>query len=289
MKSLFNRIVGILLILAALSGLVFSIGGIYMLQQVKPGLTSGLSDGIKLIGINLKTTGQGLEVTQKALKSSVDSISALQTTVESTAKTLGTTQPVFDSIIGIMDKDLPDAILATQQSLNTAQESAVSIDSVLTTLSSIPLIGIPYNPEVPLPQALGEVAQALDGLPEEFAKMKTDLEATTNELEVMQADLEMVAATVGGIQESVTQYDQVLADYQDSLEMASQQLDALTTTLPRTVDVVVLALTVFLVWMAIANLGLLTQGWELMHRGGKKDEEEVIAAVEAQPVEKDEK
>lgn len=286
MSAIFNRIVGLLLILASLLGLVFSIGGIYALQQIKPNLTSGLIEGVKLIGATMETTGQGLEVTQKSLKSSVDSISALQTTVETTAKTLGSTQPVFEDIKGLMEEDLPDAIRATQQSLTTAQDSAAVIDSVLITLSNVPLIGIPYNPAVSLPAALGDVAKSLEGLPDKFMAMKSNLETTGNNLEVVQADLETVAATVGQIQESVAQYDTVLSGYQVSVKQVKQQLDALIKSMPNIVNTLVLALTVFLVWMGIANLGLLTQGWELMHRGGKQEEEKVAETVEAKTEEK---
>jgi hypothetical protein len=35
-----------------------------------------------------------------------------------------------------------------------------------------------------------------------------------------------------------------------------------------------LALTIFLVWMAIAQLGLLTQGWELLTEGRSREPEQ---------------
>lgn len=287
MKTLFNRLTGFLLILAALIGLIFSLGGIFALQRVKPTLTSSLIDVVRLIGTTLETTGQGLEVTQQSLKSSIDSISALQTTIESTAQTLGSTQPVLSDITNLLKEDLPETIQATQQSLTTAQESAAVIDSVLLTFSKIPLIGVPYQPSVPLPQALGEVAQSLEGLPEKFIAMTENLENTGDNLAVVEADLKTVAVTVSQIQNSVSEYDTVLKNYQNSVAQVKVQLDALVESMPRLVNLLVLALTIFLAWMAIANLGLLTQGWELMHRPGRPLSAEVAAAPAAseQPAE----
>jgi hypothetical protein len=276
MRGLFNKIVGILLIVASLIGLVFSIGGVVVLQRLKPNLTAGMVNGVKLIGATMGTTAQGLEVTQKSLKSSLDSISALQTTVKTTATTLGSIQPLIDDISILMEDELPKTIRATQQSLTTAQESAAVIDTVLITLSAIPLIGIPYNPEVSLPTALGDVAKTMEGLPEKFIAMKKNLENTGDNLQVVEADLETVAVTIGDIQSGVGQYDSVLKGYQDSLAQVQKQLDGLVKNMPVYINMLVIALTVFLVWMAIAQLGLLTQGWELMHRDGGKKEEEVV-------------
>jgi peptidoglycan hydrolase CwlO-like protein len=282
MKNLFNKIVGVLLILASIIGLVFSIGGIVALQKIKPDLTTSITNGVKLISVTLVATAQGLEITQKSLKSSVDSISALQSTIQATAKTLGSTQPLLDNISKLMEEELPKTIRATGQSLKTAQESSAVIDSVLMMLSNVPIFGIPYNPEISLSTALGEVAQTLDGLPEKFIAMQKDLENTGDNLQVVEADMETVVSTIGGIQSSVSQYESVLKGYQDSLAQVQKQLDALVKNLPTYINILVIALTVFLVWMAIAQLGLLTQGWELLHRDGK-DETRLEDKTEAKP------
>jgi hypothetical protein len=54
-------------------------------------------------------------------------------------------------------------------------------------------------------------------------------------------------------------------------------MDMFSANLPNIVRMLSIGLTAFLVWMAIAQLGLFTQGWELLTEGrkGKEDEEEV--------------
>ncbi len=103
---------------------------------------------------------------------------------------------------------MPKTIESTESSLRTAQESAKVIDSVLSTLSSIPLIGssIGYNPQVPLDQALGEVADSLTGLPDSFANMADSLKATSSNLETFEADLTVMAESIGEIEKNVAQY-----------------------------------------------------------------------------------
>lgn len=101
------------------------------------------------------------------LKTSVATIGNLEQTLTTTAETVESADPMLGEVSRLMKDQLPATILATQQSLATAEQSAEVIDNLLKSLSGIPLIGpsIGYQPEVPLSDALGQVADSLDGLP----------------------------------------------------------------------------------------------------------------------------
>jgi hypothetical protein len=263
--TLVRRIFGFLLIIAAILGLIISIVGIYYVWHIEPAMVSGMQNTVNLLSATLETTSQGLVVTKDALRNSVDMIGNMEMTLQTTAKAIDSANPMFDEITTLMDKQLPTTIQATQKSLNTAQESAQVIDSVLGTLSSIPLLGasIGYNPDVPLAQALGDVSQSLNGLPESFAGMKTSLQNTQNNIQTFQADLSMVTASVSQIQDSVSQYEMVVDNYHTSLQQVQAQLDLFSQNVPTYVHTFVIALTFFLVWMILAQIGLFTQGYEM--------------------------
>jgi methyl-accepting chemotaxis protein len=284
--SIFRRIIGVLLILAAILGLVVSIGAMYLTWNVQANLTTSLQNTIDLLGQTLQTTAQGLVVTQAALQNSVDMIGSLQATVETTAEAIGTTDPLLEEISSLLAEKLPNTIRATQTSLETAQQSAATIDTVLRAMSGIPLIGpsIGYDPQVPLSDALGAVAQQLENIPDTFIAMEDKLTTTQNSMQTFQADLTVMADSVGQIQSSVAQYDQVIGGYQASLEQVLAQLKLLSSNLPNIVRMASIGLTAFLVWMAIAQLGLFTQGWELLTE--TKEKEEQVTKVEGQEPEK---
>jgi ABC-type transporter Mla subunit MlaD len=264
--STVRRIIGVLLILAAIFGLVFSIGAMYVIWNVQDNLTNSLQTTIDLLSQTLETTAQGLVVTQQALQNSVDMIGNLQSTVETTAKAISSTDPLLGEIAVLMGDKLPNTVRATQTSLETAQQSAAAIDTVLRALSGLPLIGpsIGYDPEVPLADALGRVAQNLENIPNTFMAMQKNLNNTQDNLQIFESDLTVMAESVGQIQSSVGQYNQVISGYQTSLDRVIEQLDALSANLPNIIRTLSLGLTAFLVWMAIAQLGLITQGWELI-------------------------
>jgi ABC-type transporter Mla subunit MlaD len=216
----------------------------------------------------------------------VDLIGNLQATVETTAKAISSTNPLIDEIAGLMEEDLPNTIRATQTSLETAQQSAATIDTLLRAMSGIPLIGpsIGYDPEVPLSEALGQVAQNLEDLPDAFIGMQENLVNTQSNLQIFESDLTVMAESVGQIQSSVAQYDQVIGGYQASLDQLLTQLNTISANLPNIVRMISIGLTAFLVWMAIAQLGLITQGWELITENRPhKEEKEAEVEAKAEP------
>jgi len=264
--SFIRKIIGLFLIVAAVGGLIFSIAGLVLAWRVESRVTAGMQNFVDVLSQTLQTTSQGLTITQQALKSSVDTVSSLQTTVQTTAKTIKSSGPMVDEISNLMTTDLPNTVKSTESSLRTAQESAKVIDSVLSTLSSIPLIGsgIGYNPQVPLDQALGQVADSLTDLPDSFANMADSLKASSSNLETFQADLSVMAESIGEIEKSVAQYESVVGNYQKSLDNLNSNLSNIKGSLPNIVRSALIGLTIFLVWMVIVQFGLLTQGLELM-------------------------
>ncbi|MBN1147592.1 MAG: hypothetical protein JXA78_10065 [Anaerolineales bacterium] len=264
MRTLFRRIIGILLVTAAIGGLVFSIVGIVGVWRYKAAAVESLTTTVQILGDTLDTTVAGLEVTQESLQGAVSSLGALQGTLQTTAKTVESTEPVMGEISRMMEEDLPEAITAAQTSLQAAQSSAAVIDGVLMTISGIPLIGssINYNPEVTLAEALGQVSGSLDGLPDSFAAMEDGLSDTSHNLQVLQVDFALMVDAVKQIEIAVAQYEAVVGGYQGSVAQVQAQLDLLAKNIPTIVNILSWGLTIFLVWMAIAQIGLFTQGME---------------------------
>ena len=79
MKSFFNRVIGISLIIAAIFGLVFSVGVLVGIWRIKDQVTTSTTNTLVLLGDALDATGQGLEVSQQAIDASINSINPYAT------------------------------------------------------------------------------------------------------------------------------------------------------------------------------------------------------------------
>ncbi|MEW5869648.1 MAG: hypothetical protein AB1894_10260 [Chloroflexota bacterium] len=269
MKTYLSRSLGILLIAAAVGGLAFSLLGLVSIWRSKPALEANLLSGTKLLNDTLQTSIQGLGLIQASLGEVAGGLGILQGALDTTAQTLQSSQPLVDGITGLMATDLPDMIRATQSSLDSAQESALVIDAVLGALSFLP--GVDYHPEKPLNEALREVSTSLDDLPQALTDMEGDLKETSRNLEIAQSDLAEISSSVEQINTSLQDFDGVILSYNTSLITVQKQLQALQTRLPQLVNGLAWGLTAFLLWMAVAQLGLFTQGWELMSKRAEKE------------------
>lgn len=266
MKVFLRRLFGTLLIIAAIGGLIFSALGLIGVWRYRSTATESLLNTLEILNETLETTATGLVVTQESLEGAVASIRALQGTIQTTAKSVQSIEPMVGEIAKLMEEDIPNAVMTSQTSLKSAQESAKVIDGVLRTLSRIPFVGssIEYDPETPLSEALGEVAASVDDLPNSFAEMQDSLEDSQHNLQILQVDFVLMIDAIRQIEASISQYESVIEGYQASLAGVQAQLDVIEANIPKAVEMTALALTIFLVWMAIAQIGLFTQGYEML-------------------------
>lgn len=262
MKILTSRISGILLILAALLGLLLGISGLIGLWQIRPAFISSAQKNLALLESTLQTTSNGLLLTEQSLDNAQNSLQAIQSTLQTTAKTMQSTEPLISSIAGLAAQDLPAATRTAQDSLNTAAESAQVIDAVLNALSFLP--GINYNPKLPLATSLKDLSSNLENLPETFRVMETNLQDTSQNLQIIQVDLALMIDSISEIETSLDQSENVITDYQISVSEMQKQLDSLSAYLPKFINISSYILTVFLIWLIIAQLGLMILGWQLI-------------------------
>jgi len=267
MKTFFTRMIGLMLIAGAIGGLVISGLGLWGVWYFKPAFTDSLLGSVRLGRETLRSTANGLELTQQSLQEASASMQAVQNTLETTVKTFQDSQPMLDSVVRLLGKSLPDTVMATQNSLNVARQSAQLVDTILEAVSFFP--GIEYNPEVPLNEAIGQIAASLTDLPATFIEMQKGMKDARGNIEIIQADLAVVTGEISQIETSLDEYQTTISSFQDTLKEVQRRLGQAEAGLPGLVNGVAWGLTVFLIWMAIAQLGLLSQGWELVSRDRK--------------------
>ncbi|PWH15132.1 MAG: hypothetical protein DDG59_11780 [Anaerolineae bacterium] len=255
-------------------GLILSLSGLIATWMYSPGLSQTLQEQVQLAESVMDTTAQGLEVASQTLESTRLTLQTLDETVQTFSQAITDTVPLLDTIGAVVGEDLPKTIASTQTSLNTAQQSARVIDGILRTLTAIPFFpGDPYQPQVPLHVALSEVSRSLNGLPESFRAMQDNLTQSSANLATAQADIQRVRGEVVQVKSSLKQAQQILSQYRETALTLRNQLESLRLAIPVTTRWASLFLSLFWLWLAMAQLGLLTQGLELSHRQAPQAQE----------------
>ena len=278
MQSGFRKFIAIALILAAVMGVIFSVAGLVGTWYVRPKVEDFLSQAIILVEESLEATSDGLIVTEQALGITVASIIGLQNTVDSAAQTLESTQPLMESVASVLDKELPNTISGIQNSLTGAREGARVVDGVLRFLANLPLFGINYDPDEPLHESFQRVSDDLASLPSSFETMEQNLSDSVESLEEFKQGMSTMSESIGEIALSLSEYDAVVTKYIDTIDTLQANLDKLQSNLATILTGLAISLSIFFLWMILAQVGLLTQGiglWQGQAYYGPENSEEI--------------
>jgi chromosome segregation ATPase len=290
MKAL-RRILGILVMIAGVLGLLLSVAGLVGVWMVKPAVVGYLSSTLDTLDTNIRTSQQVMEVTKQALGATVDSVDALSVMITSTAKSVEDTAPVIQQANLLMGENLPATLESATDSLKSAQQAAVVLDSSIKSLEAfqIAMSGVPlvssfvqqptqsYNPEKPLAESLGEVAENLESLPALFTEMSANMDKADDNLVTIQSSLSTMSVSILEISESLNEYVSMISQSQASMENMVSMLDNIQTNAVSIVDVSVFVLSLFLLWLLVIQIVIFTQGWELYQGTASRMEGEVPA------------
>jgi len=267
MKPLLVRIAGILLIAASITGFLFSVAGLVIIWRLEPRLAASSLSTIALLERTLETTASGLEVASSSLSTANGTVANLEMTTRGAGGTIGGTIPLIESMADLAGEDLPVTVRATQQSLAVVESSATVVDSTLRVLAALPLLlGAEYSPPVSLQTSIAGVSDSLEGLPAALIEMRTSLHTTADNLERVEADMDKVAVGIGAIKTDLANAQAVISQYQGVIKELRASLEALRAGLPRWLRLIALSISLILVWLGVAQFGLLTRGLEMIGR-----------------------
>lgn len=265
MNSSIKRITGIVLIIAAVGGLLFSLVGLVGTWTLKPTITSSLLSDVGTLSDALSATSDGLQIASDSLSTSIDSVTALQYTVQATADTIDTTTPMVETMAALAKDDLPATITATQTSLLAAQESAKIIDGVLGALNNIPFIpNNVYDPPVPLHVALADVSASLEGLPPALKTIDQSLETSGENLKSIHKNINLMADNIKTIKTSLEDAQGVVDAYQKLVSDMQKRTTHIEERLPGWITLLAVLMTFIFLWLFVAQIGLFLQGWDLL-------------------------
>lgn len=276
MKAL-RRILGVLVMIAGILGLLISLAGLVGVWVVRPNIAGYVDSIVNTLNTSIDTSKQAMEVTWEALGATIDSVDALSSMLDATATSVEDTQPVLDQVNSLLGETLPATFDSATTSLNTARDAAEVLDGAIKSLdtfrfllSSAPLVGgfvekpdQPYNPETSLADSLGELASNLEGLPAVFSDMSTNLDKADDNLVVIKDNLTTMSDSVGRISGSLSEYQTMIRQSQASMDNMRAILTTIQGNLGNILNVAAIVLDLFFFWLLIAQVVIISQGWEL--------------------------
>lgn len=268
MKRILPSVVGIALVVAAISGLVFCGAGVYGLGPVHGRVEVALMEQLDLIDRTLTATGEGLGIVEDSLDQAAGTLQAVESAVRGLGTAMGGTAPTLDAVSGLLTEQLPDTLAATQGTLSSLASTAQIVDDLMLAVTSIPILNIGrYNPETGLSAGIEKVATSLEEIPQSLSEAEGGLAVASDSLDGLQRDIGAIEDSMTQIATSLEDARAVVSDYQRIIVDMQGAVSSMRNNLPEWLRWARFALTLALIWLGIAQFGLLTQGWELIRRG----------------------
>ncbi|PDW01581.1 hypothetical protein [Candidatus Viridilinea mediisalina] len=258
------RAIGIVLLATAALGLLLSAVGLLATFSLTRQAEMRLLGALEALDEALQVTSEGLDVAHVALVDTNETLTSLSQTFVSVSRTITETRPIIGTLASVSSQDLPQTINATRQTLATAQETAQVVDGVLGALN---IFGLRYSPEQTLSSAIGNVSSSLATLPVALNEVATGLQQANRNLAIVADDLNTVTSGLDSIALSVNETTNVITRYQAVVDELQGEVVALQADVPGWFTAVRLVMSMLLLWLALAQLVLITRGWELLSEG----------------------
>ena len=120
------------------------------------------------------TLNETIDVADQVLTAVDDGLTTVQSTLGTLDDLLQSTAGLADAT-GSLSSTLPASFDNIDAALATVQNLGETVDSTLAALSSLPF-GPNYNPKVPLPEAIGNLREALDPIAADLTSISGELQ-----------------------------------------------------------------------------------------------------------------
>ncbi len=240
-------------------GIIFSIFLIVQVWRYRMPATEKLQTSVDQFSTVLQISDDGLVVIDQVVQNVYTSTVYLDSASHAFSQTVQGTSQFIDSASTFVGDNLLTTITNTQTALGSAQASAKVIDNILGTLSRVPLIGITYNPSVPLNTALGDVSSSLDPLQNTLKNFQTDLQSTQSNMQEFSGQITTLNTNIVSIQKNLNQAQTTIDKYRTQIHSLQAKLDNARTNLPRWMTIAAWIVTGIIAWLIIIQIAIMLQ------------------------------
>lgn len=257
--------IGLIMIVVALSGLIFDLFALYYLFAKREFFVQTLQTNLSLAEAIIQTSNEMVTLSDQILITTTAELTHLEETLLTMTALLQDADPLLASLQELTGENLPETLAATQSSLTTAQQSADIVDTVLRAITAIPFFpGEPYDPQIPLSDSLGQISESLSTIPPVLGAITSDLESAQTNLTNLGRDLANILSATRQAQMNLNATQSVINQYHTHLNDAQQKIDAAQKAAPEWINRITWILAFIIFWLGLMQTGLLLQGLSLI-------------------------
>ncbi len=213
-----QRRAGRAMIVVGLVGVVLAIAGSVSGWLFVGQVSAATDDSLEVTIETLDAVDDTIDLADGVLGSTTDAVDALAGTLGAVSGSFDAGTAAIDDVAGLADTvgpSIDEAAVAVRRLESVGDD----IDGVLGALSDIPF-GPDYDPTAGLGETFGNVADALEPLPDELTTTAAGLTEFTDSAEELQDQLAELAASVQSVSNELSDSDELVGQYRTSVSDA---------------------------------------------------------------------
>ncbi len=259
MSTGWRRVYSLSIVFLAVIGILLCLFFLVETWRFRQPVTKKLQGGVDQFSAVLQISDDGLVVIDQVVKNVFTSTIYLDEATLAFSSTVGSASQFMDSAGTFVGDNLQATITDTQSALGAAQASAQVIDNILSTLSRLPLVGITYNPSVPLSTALGDVSDSLDPLQSTLKTFKSDLDSTRSNMQEFTNQISVLDKNILSIQTNLDQALSTISKYRTQIATVQAWLANVNTSLPQWTTTLAWVITMVIALLILIQFALILQ------------------------------
>lgn len=249
-RQRFGRILVIAGSIGVLGALVAGVAGWILAGRATRTVTETL-EPISGIVVNLSET---VDASLVMVDRTTTAIESIESATRSTGRTLDSVSQVIGDTAAIVEGSVAESLDSAVDTLPALVDTGRVIDGTMRTLS---LVGVDYDPEVPLDESIAQLERSLRPLPEQLRDQVTLLTEVQDDVEQIALDAESLASVMLQARLDLTAVEEVLESASENAATAARRVEEIRSdvdTYDTLARIVVVALTVALLAAASAPL-----------------------------------
>ncbi len=258
---IWRRLLGFIVVLAALIGIVLSVVGTVLGWRGLDQVGRRLDSTFVIVQTHLDTITDTLVLMRDTVDEAITGLQTVEQTLGQAATALDTTAPMILEA-GAMAENVAGSIEGFNATIPTLVTLSESIEVLLRGLARLRLGS--YNPDKPLPMAIQEIGDNFAPLPEQLRDFGKGVVTVETNVNAIGLNLEGIAGNLRTIRTSLAGLPNLLDGFVDNMEVIEAQVVGLRTQVAAAVDILQIGVVVVFVWLGLSQVLPLYVGFRLL-------------------------
>lgn len=183
---------------------------------------------IEPISAIVTNVSETIAASQVMVSRTTEAIDSIEAATRSTARTLDSVGEIIGETSGLVGGDLANGLESAIDSLPGLVDTGRVIDRTMRALS---LVGVDYDPEVPLDESLTDLEESLGPLPDQLRSQVDLLDTVQGDIDQIALDAGRLAAVLLETRIDMMEAERVLESAAENVEEAAESLAVLESSI----------------------------------------------------------